>query len=55
MRPSQDRRVEVPDEPAEEVDEAEENAEPRSRGRAALGWLIPIAIFLFFTLRDVLS
>ncbi len=48
-------RVEVPDEPAEEVDEAEENAEPRSRGRAALGWLIPIAIFLFFTLRDVLS
>ena len=48
-------RVEVPDESAEEVDEAEENAEPRSRGRAALGWLIPIAIFLFFTLRDVLS
>ena len=44
-------RVEVPDEPAE----VEEDEEPRSRGRAALGWLIPIAIFLFFTLRDVLS
>jgi hypothetical protein len=51
-------RVEIPDEPADEVDEAaevEEDEVPRSRGRAALGWLIPIAIFLFFTLRDVLS
>jgi hypothetical protein len=48
-------RVEIPDEPADEVDEVEEDEEPRSRGRAALGWLIPIAIFLFFTLRDVLS
>ena len=54
-------RVEIRDEPADEVDEVdeagevEEDEEPRSRGRAALGWLIPIAIFLFFTLRDVLS
>ena len=39
----------------EEADEVEEEAEPTSRRRAALGWLIPIAIFLFFTLRDVLS
>jgi hypothetical protein len=51
-------RVEIPDEPADEADEAEEieeDEQPRSRGRAALGWLVPIAIFLFFTLRDLLS
>ena len=42
-------------EAAEEAEEVEEDEEPTSRGRAALGWLIPIAIFLFFTLRDVLS
>ena len=48
-------RVELPDEDAEEVDEAEEDEKPQSRGRAALGWLIPIAIFLFFTFRDVFS
>ena len=54
-------RAELPREPVDETDEtdeiaeAEEDEEPQNRGRAALGWLIPIAIFLFFTFRDVLS
>jgi hypothetical protein len=36
------------------ADEEDEEEEP-SRTRVALGWLIPLAIFLFITLRDVLS
>jgi hypothetical protein len=35
--------------------EVEEEEPPQSRRRAALGWLIPIAIFLFFTFRDAFS
>jgi len=42
-----------PAEPAEPAEDAEE--QPTSRRRAALGWLIPIAIFLFFTFRDAFS
>jgi len=38
---------------AEPAEDAEER--PTSRRRAALGWLIPIAIFLFFTFRDAFS
>jgi hypothetical protein len=49
------RRPEPPTEPGGEAEEVEEGEEPRSRGRVALGWLIPLAIFLFLTLRDVLT
>ena len=47
--------ADVPAEPADDAEEANDEEQPRSRRGAALGWLIPIAIFLFFTLRDVLS
>ena len=52
-------QIELPhkadDADAEADDDEIEEEQPRSRRRAALGWLIPLAIFLFFTLRDVFS